>query len=224
MAIAFFYLLSTVTLNGQTVWPGDINNNGTVSSVDLLYWGLAFGEKGPDRDNASTTWVGQPLSNLWSNNYLNGTNYAFADCDGDGVVDDNDITSGIVANFGQNHGTFAGEGYANGSDDFEPILQLSPVTTTAAPGSQVIVNLSLGNTAVPVSDFYGIAFGSTFDAALHNLAELGTFWLQHNLILAQTLSGRRQDDHRGPGHDDGHRHRLPAFQSHGAQTPSDRAP
>ena len=38
--------ISLPQTTAQSVYPGDINHNGLVNGVDLLYWGVAFGQKG----------------------------------------------------------------------------------------------------------------------------------------------------------------------------------
>jgi len=148
------------------VWPGDVNDNGVANGVDLLYLGIAHGSTGPQRPNASTAWTGQLLDSLWSNNFPNGVNYGFADADGDGSVDDDDITSALTANFGKTHGNIGSDGYATAPLGTVPPLLFSPESQTAAPGSTVSLTLSLGDASFPVSDFYGLAFSVFYDTAL----------------------------------------------------------
>ena len=74
-------------LVGQEVWPGDINNNGTVNNVDLLYWGIAQGSAGLPRDEEGTDWGAYSIDDLWGQTFSNGLDYAYADCDGNGFVE-----------------------------------------------------------------------------------------------------------------------------------------
>ena len=86
-------LLLAVSLSAQQdsvrVWPGDANNNGAVNEVDVLYWGAAFGRTGPPRSPIDVLFVGYPF-NPWNITFWNGVDYAHADCNGDGEVNDLD--------------------------------------------------------------------------------------------------------------------------------------
>jgi len=67
------------------VWPGDSNNDGTVDHFDFLSWGLAYGNTGAARPNATTNWEGQQAPD-WPVS-IEGVNGKHQDCNGDGVVD-----------------------------------------------------------------------------------------------------------------------------------------
>jgi len=82
------------------VWPGDFDSNGIVDKDDLLYYGLAEGNTGPLRENASTAWFGQQATNWQSS--VNGINSKHHDADGNGIVNQNDIQP-IIDNY--NYGT-----------------------------------------------------------------------------------------------------------------------
>ena len=53
-------ILWSVSASGQ-VWPGDVNNNGVVNNVDLLYLGFAHGHVGPARPGPSSQWEEQAV-------------------------------------------------------------------------------------------------------------------------------------------------------------------
>ena len=74
----------------QVVWPGDVNNNGIVNEVDLLYLGFAFNATGSPRVDATTDWAGQTITEEWEGNFPNGLNFVYADCNGDGLVNEED--------------------------------------------------------------------------------------------------------------------------------------
>ncbi|MCB0546087.1 MAG: T9SS type A sorting domain-containing protein [Phaeodactylibacter sp.] len=141
----------------QPLWPGDVNNNGIVNAVDLVYLGQAFGVAGPPRAGASTEWLAQDVSTLWGQAFPNGVNYAYADCDGNGIIDINDLDSCIEDNFGRTHGALQPDGFSNGSSGSAPPAQLLPSATAVEPGAVVDIGLSLGSQNFPVSSFYGIA-------------------------------------------------------------------
>ena len=80
-------LLSLFSLEAQqqvTVWPGDTDNNGLVNNLDFLQIGLAYNYLGTVRDTATVQWSGQTAS-PWTTNPA-GINSAYADANGDGLV------------------------------------------------------------------------------------------------------------------------------------------
>jgi len=149
----------------QELWPGDVNNNGIVNGVDVLYIGLAFNATGPGRSEEDDEWEPMPIEQLWDRSFPDGINYAFADCNGDGVIDEEDI-SVVEENFGLTHGDLTGDGYANGLPGIDPPLSLVPSTDRAEPGNQVNLNLGLGTEELPVHDFYGLTFQFSFTSDL----------------------------------------------------------
>lgn len=170
VAVLFFWLTLVAPLNwlgSQTLWPGDVNNNGIVNGVDLLYLGLAYGTTGPERNNATEDWEGQPITALWPGTFPDGLNFAYADCDGDGEIDSGDIDI-IAANFGLTHGEVRPDGYANGLPGIDPPLLLKANQRFAEPGALVSIDLALGTTELPVEDFYGISVSFSYDSDLVN--------------------------------------------------------
>jgi len=91
-------------LNGmgacESVYPGDFNFDGTASEEDVLYWGLAYGNTGLPRQEASTDWVAQYTED-WTQS-VEGVNSKHQDADGNGVVDDADLQV-LDLNFGRMH-------------------------------------------------------------------------------------------------------------------------
>lgn len=162
-------LFSLGFLQGQSqiVYPGDVNNNGIVNGVDALYVGVAFDTEGPQRENASKEFQPQAITALWAENFPDGLNYAYADCNGNGKIEEDDIKEVIKDNFGKTHGVLQPDSYsAEGNPLADPFLNLVPDLPTATGGQQVTVTLSLGSMDVPVNNFYGIAFTINIDADL----------------------------------------------------------
>ena len=77
------------TCSDAFVLPGDFNNDGCLSYVDVLYWGLAEGNTGPTRENATNDWIPQ-ISTDWEAD-VNGINGKHQDAKSDGIVDINDV-------------------------------------------------------------------------------------------------------------------------------------
>ncbi|MTB50451.1 hypothetical protein [Lewinella sp. W8] len=166
--IVLLFLLAGVPLSGQSIWPGDVNNNGRVGAVDLLYWGIANGSTGPARSTQSTDWMAQPGGAAWSQSFPNGINYAFADCDGNGVVDETDFDDAIENNYGlEQGGEILPDGYANAEEgEAGPMLKLSSAVNLVEPGAVLDIDLSIVDNGVPVTDFYALALQISYTTGL----------------------------------------------------------
>ena len=173
-------LLFVTNLLGQQLYPGDVNNNGTVNVVDLLHLGVAYGATGPQRVDDGTEWEAKTYT-PWAQDFPDGLNYAFADCDGNGEVEDDDITNAIEENYALEHGTLQADGFnINGTPATSPILQLIPNTDIVIEGNTVTFDVVLGSEAIPVQNFYGIAFTMSYDDDLTQNEDQITFELANN--------------------------------------------
>lgn len=85
-------LSSEPVVYGQ-VYPGDSNNDCIVDVRDILPIARHYETIGPVRENASLDWGPQPLTEMWSS-----FDAAYADGDGNGVVDAEDV-EGILRNW-----------------------------------------------------------------------------------------------------------------------------
>lgn len=153
-------------VTAQDVWPGDVNNNGVVNGVDLLYWGIAFGNNGPARASESTDWSAQPAGAPWAQNFPSGLNYAFADCNGDGVIDGDDYGNAIDENFGLTQGILSSDGFSNATAGATPKLRMVPSATLVEEGAIVDIDLFLDDSDQPLNNFYGIALKLSYTTGL----------------------------------------------------------
>jgi PKD repeat protein len=71
---------------GIRVWPGDTNNDGTVDILDIIPLGQYWNKTGQSRAKLSSDWSIQPATQ-WKPDKL----ATYADANGDGKVDENDI-------------------------------------------------------------------------------------------------------------------------------------
>ena len=109
---------------GAQIWPGDANNNGKADQVDMLYVGWSFGNDGPEREIMGTEWADSGIANgEWDFTFPNGTDYSYADCDGNGVIDIEDFEA-VVTNFNREHGEVAPDGYLNGEEGEAPAIMM----------------------------------------------------------------------------------------------------
>ena len=156
--------LSTWQVSAQ-VWPGDVNNNGIVNGVDLLYLGTVFGSTGPMRAEEDTSWEAQPIIEAWGSFFPNGVNYAHADCNGDGIVDEEDIDDAIEDNFGNIHlGSGQGD-YNNGLPGSSIPIEFDPSLSFDDGDLMLKIGLLLGNEAFQVEDFYGMALQLSYSSS-----------------------------------------------------------
>lgn len=164
LCIVFYFMTITTTI-GQ-IWPGDVNNNGIVNGVDLLYWGIAFGSEGPERADQETDWEETTAPDPWNIGFPNGIDYSYADCNGDGEVDFEDFEEAIQENLFETQGPLLPDGYANGSVGTAPGIKLTPDATIVGEGAIIEVGISFENTNLSSNDFYGFAIAFSYTSEL----------------------------------------------------------
>lgn len=156
------WIYASCNPNNSDVWPGDANYDLTVDNFDVLYLGLAHGQSGPARTGGSNAWVAQPASD-WLYQFANGANLKNADCNGNGVVNDDDTTA-ISLNYGQTHPLRVQPPSVTALPSIPLFLIASP--DTVIQGDTVQIEVHLGTPASPVDSIYGIAFTINFDSTL----------------------------------------------------------
>ena len=147
----FAVAVQTAQCQTDSVWAGDANGDYTVNVYDPLAVAVAFGQTGPVRAGATTTWQAEWCP-PWADTFINGLNLKHADCNGDGTVDAADLPA-VTANWGMVH---LKEGPAAKTSGL-PELYFDITGINFAPGSTVSVPIKLGTTANITNNFYGIA-------------------------------------------------------------------
>lgn len=168
LLLAVFAFLLPGLLPAQTfVWPGDANNNGIVSHVDVLYIGLGYSFNGPIRQGASLNWGPQQAASLWSQSFSGGVNYVHADCDGNGLINEQDILA-IDTNYRNLVTPNGGTDSTTIGTNSSPSLEVKFSTDTLPVSGQTVVqtSLNLGDSANVVDSLYGIAFSLTYDPTI----------------------------------------------------------
>ncbi len=165
------------------VWPGDTNNDGVANNFDFLNIGLAYGNQGAQRPQASTSWFGQFCPN-WVQNFVAGLNFKFADCNGDGVINGEDELA-IDQNYGSLQGKTEGE---EGTEDEAPLFVEIP-DAPLSPGQAFSFPIKYGTTEDPVESAYGYAFSIEYDASILLNPEIifNESWLGTDLIDARSF-------------------------------------
>jgi len=174
----------------QVLYPGDVNNNGIINGVDLLHLGLVYGNTGPERsdENQGTDFIPIDLLpvELWGMTLPNGLDMAYADCNGDGVIDDEDIEDGILDNYAMTYQTSTSSDYAAGGAGNLATLELKASSQETSTGSTIDISLELGDENNPISEFYGLALSISFDANLVQEEDETEFSLQNNSWIDPT--------------------------------------
>ncbi|MCS7085250.1 MAG: hypothetical protein RMM53_03440, partial [Bacteroidia bacterium] len=88
----------TVSLPAAVVWPGDADNDGTVSISDMFLIAGGYGRTGPARANPGSNWQGYAADQLWSNQtpYRQTIiNNVYLDANGDGTINLFDVAIAV---------------------------------------------------------------------------------------------------------------------------------
>lgn len=160
------------------VWPGDANNDGIANNYDVLTLGLNYGEMGAERPNATTAWAAQPSPN-WNLNASENTevNLKIADCDGNGIINDDDMEV-VYQNYGLSHGK---------TDDEEiedaPTLRLEIPEEVIEPGNWMDIDIILeGLDGISLEDVYGVAFQIDYTNELDGVEIIPSDSIEMNFI------------------------------------------
>lgn len=143
----------------QDVWSGDANSDGRADNLDILELGLHYTQTGAPRTTISNTWQSY-VANNWPTTITNGKNLNHSDCNGDGIIDDND-TLAIYNNYSLSHA-------------FKPIqtntvsaqLSIVPDQIAVAKGMWGSASIYLGDNANSINNINGVAFTVDFDNTL----------------------------------------------------------
>ncbi|MBK7037124.1 MAG: T9SS type A sorting domain-containing protein [Bacteroidetes bacterium] len=136
------------------VWPGDADNSGLTDMDDLLAIGLGYAATGASRAGATIDWTGQNAEE-WATALPDGTNHKYTDCNGDGIINDDDTTA-VSINYSFDHAvntlrTDAGD------------IPLSFVTDGSATIGLNTIPIVLGDAVNMVEEIYGIRFNVVVD-------------------------------------------------------------
>lgn len=161
IAITLILVAGSTTVNwGQTfLWPGDVTNNGEVNTVDVLYWTLIADDNqisGPRRSDQGTDFREILIDELWETSFPNGLNHAYADCNGDGKIDQKDLDV-IVANFDMERPAVEPDVYLTGIRDVDPPLMMEAGQGMIGRNQTATATFSLGSADIPVDSFFAIA-------------------------------------------------------------------
>ncbi|MEP7263888.1 MAG: T9SS type A sorting domain-containing protein [Bacteroidota bacterium] len=141
------------------VYPGDANSDGVADNKDILALGIALNESGYSRSDNTISWNPKPVQN-WMQTFADSTNFAHADCNGDGIVKAAD-TVAILANYGMQHSRNSLQLF----NILQPVLYINLPDTVIA-GATLDVPVLFGDASVPADSVYGLAFTLSYDSVL----------------------------------------------------------
>ncbi|MEM7370205.1 MAG: T9SS type A sorting domain-containing protein [Bacteroidota bacterium] len=180
-----FLPMDTTFCEPDRVYPGDANYNGIANIFDIFPIGLKFGSTGPTRPNATVQWVGQPAPD-WNDTLPNGVNIKHTDCNGDGVINLQDIGP-IILNYGNTHNS-------NKTTVTDGIPLSISLPTTVNEGDTISFPINFGTSLFPAQNVYGIAFSVAYDTSL---VKPGTF----SIDFSNSWMGTQGTDLIGFAHD-----------------------
>ena len=159
--------ISCLGPEASAVWPGDANQDNIVNFVDLLNIGVAYGHKGPARNDRTGVWQLTPASD-WSQRFATGQNFKHADTNGDGTVDDEDIRV-LRNNYGKRNGVQIQTAEQLPGTALDPGVKLAMPTSPLPATGTFEIPITLGSKDKPVHDLYGMAFVIKVDPRLIDL-------------------------------------------------------
>ncbi|MBN4052061.1 T9SS type A sorting domain-containing protein [Cytophagaceae bacterium AH-315-L13] len=167
--LVYIYTYGDTLCETSCVWPGDANGDLAVDHYDILPLGLNFSQNGPGREYETDHWMAFPAED-WVDTLRNGANMKHADCNGDSLVNFDDVNA-IKQNFQMPVYKSSSSQKYNSSN---PDLYFDVLSTDVAPGSTVEISLMAGrDTNVAL---YGLGFEIMIDPNLYEPNTLALNW------------------------------------------------
>ncbi len=168
-----------VTHSSGCVWPGDTDDDASVSFFDVLPIALAYGESGFTRPNATINWQGEQCQDWNTVTPIAGLpNYKHIDTDGNGLINQLDMQA-VINNYGQFY-------YRTASAIGDIPFYINDVIVTQ--GDRVSLPILLGSPTEMADNVYGVAFTIEYDPAAVDANSLSidiqNSWLGSDLMLA----------------------------------------
>ncbi|RME93099.1 MAG: hypothetical protein D6772_16245, partial [Bacteroidetes bacterium] len=159
---SLFVLIFSSAL-AQSIWPGDISNNGRVNGIDYLFWGYAYQATGPERPDATPEWTEQGMGTPWAQTFPFNHNFAYGDANGDGRINLSDAEV-INSHFQRSHGIPI-------ADTLRPLPSFTALEVTPIPLTQGVNLAEMTFTldlkiSQAVEKLYGFTFALKVPAGL----------------------------------------------------------
>jgi len=167
----------------MVLFPGDANNDGACNHYDLLPIGIQYFKEFAPRDVQSIDWLPQLFLSWPDSLPVSLINAGFADCNGDGFVDDFDLDA-IKLNYEKNQNTA----------DPPPAPWLPKLKDTLFSTAQVLVELSFDRDTAASGDTVSALLISDI-AENHPTGALGlALWLEYDASLVKDLETKIEPD------------------------------
>jgi hypothetical protein len=182
----------TITVDNTCayVWPGDANNDGIADNLDVLELGLHYTQSDVPRAATSNNWQAY-FANNWVGTITNGSNLNHSDCNGDGIINDDD-TLAIYTNYNLTHAFKPAQTTTN------PAVTIVPDQSSVAKGTWGTSSVYLGDATTAINTINGVAFTVNYD---NTLLETDSVWIEYptSFINAgnQNLKFRKRDFSNG---------------------------
>jgi hypothetical protein len=183
---------ASITVNNTCadIWPGDANSDGLADNLDVLELGLHYAQTGTPRASVSNNWQSY-FSTNWTGTITNGKNLNHSDCNGDGIINDND-TLAIYTNYGLTHAFKLAQ-----SNTINPQLRIVPDQIAVAKGTLGTASIYLGDGSTSINNVNGVAFTVDFDNALIETNNIYIEYQNSFLDAGQNLHFRKLDFSNG---------------------------
>lgn len=160
-------MISCTIYAQNTIHPGDANNNGQVEKTDFLYIAFAYDAIGPSRVDQSTSFSEIEIPVLWDEFFDDGndTNFAHADCDGNGWVSWQDLLVSVT-NYSESADEVEELSFPDGNPNIDPQVkfQYNPNGGNQLfQGSTLNFPISIASQSDPVDHLLGFTFTISYD-------------------------------------------------------------
>ncbi len=168
----------SVAVNTSCVWPGDANSDGIADNLDILELGLHYTATGGTRILTSNLWQAFDAPN-WVGTITSGKNLHHSDCNGNGLIDQND-TLAVFVNYGLTH-PFK----QNNSSAINPVVTIVPDQVSVYNGQWGTSSVFLGDVSNPINSINGVAYTLTYD---NTLIEPDSVWIEYPTSFLNTAN------------------------------------
>jgi hypothetical protein len=179
-------VIANVDITCADVWPGDANSDGIADNLDVLELGLHYTQTGAPRASTNNNWQSY-FANNWVGTISNSRNLNHSDCNGDGVIDDND-TLAIFNNYASTHAFKPTQ-----TNTINPPITIVPDQAAVVKGTWGTASVYLGDATFNINNINGVAFTVDFD---NTLIEPNSIWIEYQnsfIDASQNLYFRKLD-------------------------------